>query len=108
MKNKILVVALTLLLCSCSREVEVARKYGNTTTEVRNVGCSYTKPDYCMDCGLSFNGEFDCSPRFKFSCSHLGHQQIKVEAIPLTIVYQSGMSKTTEIIKKTEYLSECK
>lgn len=104
---KLMAAIFLVLLVACQRDIEVSREYGVARTEVRNVGCTYSAPGYCMDCGISYGGGFDCYMRFKPFCSHPGTKRIKAEIVPVTITYRSGLVRQTERVKEIERISGC-
>lgn len=99
---------LSILLSACSQDKEVSRKYGETRTEVLTVSCPYFAPGYCMDCGIAFSGKYDCALRWKPFCRYPGKRKILADVTPLTTLFESGVSRQTEVIKELDQLSDCK
>lgn len=98
---RLIACILVLILSACDKEV--SRSYGEVRVEERSVRC--THPGYCMACGLSFDGKYDCMPRFRPFCP--GSQKAKVKVTPVIIKYESGDIRATELTQTTETLEAC-
>lgn len=125
------IILFTLLCLACSSTVEVMNNGRVETIEVpfnthtteqilsskdldttkKIVSCSYA--GYCMDCGLGFDGSFDCSLKLRPSCS--GNRQALVKSTEFTITTTYHLKtgdrisppkrKVNETVVK--YLNEC-
>lgn len=60
-----------------------------------------------MDCSIAFNGKFDCALRLKPSCSYPGKRKILADVTPLTTLFESGVSRQTEVINELGQISDC-
>ena len=89
--NKILVLVIALGLSACG-PAEVGRTPHYETTRVEQSSESCDKGfGYCYACGLGFNGKFECSYGFKYSCN--GQRPVTKKVWDVTIKYEDGTEK---------------
>ena len=96
----IIIIAI-LLISGCDRIVSEKREAAGTGIE--SVHC--THPGFCMECGLNFDGSFDCAPKFKYTCS--GSQKAEVEYFYVHRVWESGDRTSQKDYKVIKTLEAC-
>lgn len=101
------IVLVSSLLIAAGCDKEIGRTVGDSQISTEEVTCQYTAPGYCMDCGISFDGKYDCSLRFKPYCSHSGRQMADVFRSPVVVKYQSGKERAFIEKRIIKTHSEC-
>lgn len=104
---KYMVIIVTILFC-CGCEKEVRREYGESVISTVTRECTYYAPGYCMDCGLSIDGKYDCMSRFKLRCSQDGQETVKVKITPFVIFYESGNTRSGADEALLETIMSCR
>ena len=91
--NKIILALLTVFLVACG-PAEVSRTPHPETTRVTQATESCDKgAGYCYACGLGFNGKFECSYGFKYSCD--GNRPVTRKVWDVTVKYEDGTERMT-------------
>ena len=91
--NKILVLVIALGLSACG-PAEIGRTPHYETTRVEQSSESCNKgAGYCYACGLGFNGKFECSYGFKYSCN--GTRPVTRKIWDVTVKYEDGTERIT-------------
>lgn len=97
---------LTVLLSAC--DAEVSRTQTEPVKSTEKIRCTYHSAGYCMDCGMSFSGKYDCSPRLKPNCTHSGTQMAEIQKYEVTVTFESGKQDTFEKVDVLNRLGQCR
>lgn len=104
MKTLLLAALLALGLTACDSIVQQTPHPERAFIEKSTQGCS-TGPGYCYECGLGFNGKYECSFGMKYSCS--GSQPVTLRVTPWTNKYESGKVTQTTTYETLSVDGEC-
>ena len=97
---------LTVLLSAC--DSEISRTHTEPVKSTEEISCTYHSPGFCMDCGISFSGKFDCAARLKPNCSHRGKQMAKIQRYEVTVLFESGKRESFEKVDVLREITECR
>lgn len=103
-KTTMALSVLIALLCAACGDKLVSQSSEKVGRTEGSISCN-AGPGYCMACGLSFDGKYDCMPRYKTSCP--GSQQAVFDIYLVTSVHESGKQTSVERRDFIEAITPC-
>lgn len=94
---------LVLLLSSCDKLVSV-EPVGEPVW-VTAKAFTGSKPGYCYGCGLGYDGKYDCSLKFRYSCDCTYHADALIQTE--LYKYESGNVRSSEKVLEKKNDTEC-
>lgn len=97
---------LIALLSAC--DAEIGRTQTNPVISIVDMSCTYYSSGYCLDCGISFDGKFDCAARMKPKCARPSSQMVELQQYKVTVSFESGRQETYSRREVLREITECR